>query len=469
MVAESKSPRRRFRLTFSQRVPLTIALVLSLSGLVYTTVAVNAVTSSLTEQSEQEVSNVNAAISALVQTEYNDIVSYRTQTLESRKQSLRDIAAPIVASLDEFAAAAQSGELTTAQAQARSLDMVKSMRFGNDDYFFVYDLDLNAIGHPDDRIQGRNLTDMQDADGRYLLREARELVLTQGSGYLDYRWERLQGAVPSPKIGYLFLYEPWDWLVGTGVYVDDVDAEVQKRLTAVESELQQTFADLSFAGDGFFLILDRTGDVVASGSPAVSAAAQTAAGQEAIASILAAAPTEAGVELTATIQAPWNPDGDGAWRIQTSTTGGDLDWILVSAVNQEELAAPARALAIQMALIAVLVVLVGLFIGVLLSRRITKPVDAVARAATSLADGTFDPTTLDSAARRTDELGDLARTFRTMGIEIAARERRLREQVQQLSVQIDRTKVAAEVQEITESDYFQRLKSRSRELRDRDD
>ncbi len=469
MVAEPKSPRRRFRLTFSQRVPLTIALVLSLSGLVYTAVAVNAVSSSLTDQSEQEVSNVNAAISALVQTEYNDIVSYRTQTLESRKQSLQDIAAPIVASLDEFAAAAQSGELTTAQAQARSLDMVKSMRFGNDDYFFVYDLDLNAIGHPDDRIQGRNLTDMQDADGRYLLREARELVLTQGSGYLDYRWERLEGAVPSPKIGYLFLYEPWDWLVGTGVYVDDVDAEVQKRLTAVESELQQTFADLSFAGDGFFLILDRTGDVVASGSPAVSAAAQTAAGQEAIASILAAAPTEAGVELTATIQAPWNPDGDGAWRIQTSTTGGDLDWILVSAVNQEELAAPARALAIQMALIAVLVVLVGLIIGVLLSRRITKPVDAVARAATSLADGTFDPTTLDSAARRTDELGDLARTFRTMGIEIAARERRLREQVQQLSVQIDRTKVAAEVQEITESDYFQRLKSRSRELRDRDD
>ena len=372
MVAEPRSPRRRFRLTFSQRVPLTIALVLSLSGLVYTAVAVNAVTSSLTDQSEQEVSNVNAAISALVQTEYNDIVSYRTQTLESRKQSLQDIAAPIVASLDEFAAAAQSGELTTAQAQARSLDMVKSMRFGNDDYFFVYDLDLNAIGHPDDRIQGRNLTDMQDADGRYLLREARELVLTQGSGYLDYRWERLEGAVPSPKIGYLFLYEPWDWLVGTGVYVDDVDAEVQKRLTAVESELQQTFADLSFAGDGFFLILDRTGDVVASGSPAVSAAAQTAAGQEAIASILAAAPTEAGVELTATIQAPWNPDGDGAWRIQTSTTGGDLDWILVSAVNQEKLAAPARALAIQMALIAVLVVLVGLIIGVLLSRRITK-------------------------------------------------------------------------------------------------
>ena len=469
MAADPEIPRRRFHLTFSQRVPLTIALVLTLSGLVYAAVAVNAVTRSLTGQSEQEVSNVHEAISALVQIEYNDIVSYRTQALEQRKQSLRDTAAPIVASLDEFVASAESGELTTAQAQARSLDMVTSVRFGNDDYFFVYDLDLNAIGHPDERIQGSNLAGMQDADGRYLVREARELVLTQGSGYLDYRWERLNGALPSPKIGYMLLYEPWDWIVGTGVYVDDVDAEVQMRLTKIESELQQTFADLNFAGNGFFLILDRAGDVVASGSPAVSAAAQTAEGQEAIASILTAAPTEAGVELTTTIQAPWNPDGDNTWRVQTSTTGGDLDWILVSAVNQEELAAPARGLALQMTLIAVLVVLVGLVIGVLMSRRITKPVDAIARAATSLADGTFEPTTLDSAAQRTDELGDLARTFRTMGIEIVERERRLQEQVQQLSVQIDRAKVAAEVQEITESDYFQRLKSRSRELRDRDD
>jgi len=469
VVADPKSPRRRFRLTLSQRVPLTIALVLSLSGLAYTAVAVNAVTRSLTAQSEQEVSNVHAAIGALVQTEYNDIVAYRNDALEKRKQSLRDIAAPIAASLDEFAAAAESGELTTAQAQARSLDMVKRVRFGNDDYFFVYDLDLNAIGHPDDRIQGRNLSDMQDADGRYLVREARDLVLTQGSGYLEYRWERLDGALPSPKIGYMFLYEPWDWLVGTGVYVDDVDAEVQQRLTAIESGLQQTFADLTFAGDGFFLVLDRAGDVVASGSPAVSAAAQTAAGQQAIASILATAPTQTGVELTTTIQAPWSPDGDDAWRVQTSTTGGDLDWVLVSAVNERKLAAPARALAIGMALTAVLVILVGLTLGVLLSRRITKPVDSIARAATSLADGTFDPAALDTAAQRKDELGDLARTVRTMGIEIVERERRLQEQVQQLSVQIDRAKVAAEVQEITESDYFQRLKSRSRELRDRDD
>lgn len=456
-------------MTLSQRVPLNIALVLSLSGVVYTVFAVNAVDDALTAQSEQEVSNVHSAISALVQTEYDDVASYKAQALERRKESLRDVAAPLVTSLDQFASTAADGELTTAQAQSRSLAMLKDVRFGNDDYFFTYDLDLNAIAHPDERIQGRNLTDMQDADGRYLLREAREIVLEQGSGYIDYRWERLDGELPSPKVGYVFLYEPWDWLIGTGVYIDDIEAEVQRRQVDIVSGLQETFAELTFAGDGFFFIVDRAGDVVASGSPAVSAAAQTTAGQEAIASILATSPSEAGSEVTATVQAPWGSEGVDTWRVQTSTTGGEVDWVLVSAVNQDRLEAPARALAYQMAAIALVVVLIGIVLGVLLSRRITTPVDAITRAAGSLADGTFDPTSLDSAAQRSDELGDLARTFQTMGTEIVARERRLREQVQQLSVQIDRDKVASEVQEITESDYFQRLKSRSREMRERDD
>ena len=448
---------------------MNIALVLSLSGVVYTVFAVNAVDDALTAQSEQEVSNVHSAISALVQTEYDDVASYQAQALERRKENLRDVAAPLVTSLDQFASTAADGELTTAQAQSRSLAMLKDVRFGNDDYFFTYDLDLNAIAHPDERIQGRNLTDMQDADGRYLLREAREIVLEQGSGYIDYRWERLDGELPSPKVGYVFLYEPWDWLIGTGVYIDDIEAEVQRRQLDIVSGLQETFAELTFAGDGFFFIVDRAGDVVASGSPAVSAAAQTTAGQEAIASILATSPSEAGSEVTATVQAPWGSEGVDTWRVQTSTTGGEVDWVLVSAVNQDRLEAPARALAYQMAAIALSVVLIGLVLGVLLSRRITTPVDAITRAAGSLADGTFDPTSLDSAAQRSDELGDLARTFQTMGTEIVARERRLREQVQQLSVQIDRDKVASEVQEITESDYFQRLKSRSREMRERDD
>ncbi|MGA0208703.1 MAG: cache domain-containing protein [Candidatus Nanopelagicales bacterium] len=469
VTAKPESTRRQSRLTLSWRVSLLIAVLLVLSAIASILFAVHSIRNELSQQSREAVSNVHASVSAAVQAEFDGIDLFRDQTLERRKQSLRDVAAPLVVALDELYASEKAGELTKEQTRSRALALLTAVRFADNDYFFTYDLDLTAIGHPDERFQGRNLADMQDADGKYFIREARDLVLDQGSGYIDYRWERLNGAEPSPKVGYVFLYEPWDWMIGTGVYVDDIEAEVDRQVEGISRTLEQTFEEISFSGDGFFFIVDRSGEIVASGSPFLTSAMETDAGQEAIASILAEAPAQPGVEVEQTVSAPWASDDSTSWSVRTSTSGGDLDWVLVSAVSEEQLEAPGRDLALQLTGLALVVLLIGLALGILVSRRITKPVDDITKAARDLADGSFDPASLDAAARRSDEVGDLARSFQAMGTEIVERERRLREQVEKLSVQINRAKVAAEVQEITESDYFQSLKARSRELRDRDD
>jgi methyl-accepting chemotaxis protein WspA len=461
-------PGRFSRITLSWRVSLLVAVLLVASAVISTAFALRAVQEELTAQADEAVGNVHASVAALLQAEYADIAAYRADTMERRKDVLRDVAAPLITSLDTLRAAQASGELTTEQAQRRALALLKAVRFGNDDYFFTYDRDLNAIAHPDARFQGRNLTDLQDADGKYVLQEIRDVALGQGSGFIDYRWERLNGAEPAPKLGYVFHYAPWDWIIGTGVYVDDIETEVAQRTQQVVAGLQRTFASISFSTDGFFFILTPDGEVVATGDPRVEAAAQSPSGQAAIEQVLAAAPAEPGVETEITTTAPWSTDADEEWSVRVSTTGGDPDWILVSAVPQDRLSAPARELALQLLALSLLVLLVGVALGVLLSRRITKPVDDVSAAARALAEGTFEPSTLDRAARRKDEVGDLARSFRSMAVEVAERERRLRDQVERLTVQIDRAKVAEEVQEITESDYFQSLKARSEELRRRD-
>ena len=74
------------------------------------------------------------------------------------------------------------------------------------------------------------------------------------------------------------------------------------------------------------------------------------------------------------------------------------------------------------------------------------------------------PPTADEVGARTDALGNLARLFRRMGVEVAARERQLRAQVEQLVIAIDEERKAAQVAEITESDYFQKLKARAKVL-----
>ena len=89
-----------------------------------------------------------------------------------------------------------------------------------------------------------------------------------------------------------------------------------------------------------------------------------------------------------------------------------------------------------------------------------RGVAAVTSASTAVTSGTFDPASLDEVGRRHDALGNLARLFQRMGIEVAARERRLRDQVEQLTIAIDERKKAEQVAEITDSDYFRDLQER---------
>ena len=114
---------------------------------------------------------------------------------------------------------------------------------------------------------------------------------------------------------------------------------------------------------------------------------------------------------------------------------------------------------------SLVVLLIGLVAGLLLSRRIVRPVEDVKKAARALAEDRFDPAALDRAATRQDEVGELARTFQRMGTEVVERERALRDQVARLRVEIDRTRVDEAVSEITETEYFQQLRERAESLR----
>ena len=93
-----------------------------------------------------------------------------------------------------------------------------------------------------------------------------------------------------------------------------------------------------------------------------------------------------------------------------------------------------------------------------------RGVGKVTAAALAVEAGSFTPESLDDVGERSDPLGNLARLFQRMGVEVAARERRLRDQVEQLVIAIDEERKAAQVAEITESDYFQKLKARAKAL-----
>lgn len=117
------------------------------------------------------------------------------------------------------------------------------------------------------------------------------------------------------------------------------------------------------------------------------------------------------------------------------------------------------------ALVAVVVLSVGVLVSVILTRRVTQPVAQLTAAAADIEAGTFEVERLAATAQRPDELGQLARVFQRMAREVYAREQRLRQEVQQLRIEVDEAKKARQVAEITETEYFQQLREHAARMR----
>jgi len=459
------SSRRRWS-TLTYRLAMLIAGLLAISAILTTTFAVRSVQDALYSEVSESMVNVHSSVESTIDLQYNSVEAFRQAELDARRDGLRDIAAPLATTLDQIRSMADSGAITIEQAQENSLQLLKDVRFANEDYFFTYDRSMTAISHPDAKFQGRNLIDLQDADGKFVLRELREVALNEGSGYVDYKWVRLNETESVPKLGFVFHYEPWDWIIGTGVYVDDIDAAAAQRLEAVKNELSTSLSQVSFSQDSMFFILAQEGQLIVApnGETELEKFAGTKEGQQVNMALAKSAPAPGEPLVESVVPATLRDGASEDWVMQTSTIP-ELGWILVSAVPQAELAGPGRTIAIQQLLMSLAILVLGLGAGLLLSRRLVRPVEDITKAAVALSNDTFDPTSLDRAAKRSDEVGELARTFQRMGDELVKRERKLREQVAKLTVVIDRTKLAESVDEITESEHFQRIKAQADELR----
>ncbi len=130
---------------------------------------------------------------------------------------------------DEF----KKGTISEDEAQRRAEASLRAMRYNTTDYLFVYDKDLFAIVlDPRPDLQGKDLSKQQDGSGKYFTVELRKVGTEQGQGFVNYEYPKPGAAweQQSPKLSYVKQFAPWQWTIGTGMYVDDVEATVWTRV-----------------------------------------------------------------------------------------------------------------------------------------------------------------------------------------------------------------------------------------------
>lgn len=124
-----------------------------------------------------------------------------------------------------------AGTLTRDAAQQQALQVVRGLRYEQNDYFWINDLQPKMVMHPvNAKLEGQDLSSIRDPDGFALFNEMVTLAKSQGAGPVDYRWPKPGASEPVPKTSYIQLFKPWGWIIGSGVYVDDVQDEFARQL-----------------------------------------------------------------------------------------------------------------------------------------------------------------------------------------------------------------------------------------------
>jgi methyl-accepting chemotaxis protein len=147
-------------------------------------------------------------------------------------------------------AVAKDAGLSPEAKQKQVFDLVKALRYGPEDkdYFWINDLHPRMVMHPyKPEMDGQDLTENKDPNGKRLFVEFARVGKESGEGFVDYLWPKYGADKPQPKLSFVKLFKDWGWVVGTGLYIDDIDAMVNARRTELEGRLKAEAAQLNQA------------------------------------------------------------------------------------------------------------------------------------------------------------------------------------------------------------------------------
>ena len=105
-------------------------------------------------------------------------------------------------------------------------------------YIFIYDFEGKVLSDPIQRENvGKNLYNIQDANGVMVIKDLIDVSRHEGGGFVEYQWLKPTTGLLSPKISYAKAFEPWGWMVGTGVYLDEAEKHIQKEREILKNRL----------------------------------------------------------------------------------------------------------------------------------------------------------------------------------------------------------------------------------------
>ena len=149
--------------------------------------------------------------------------------LDDRRATLKSVVQVAIGVLDHYDKQVKSGHMPLSAAQDQAKRTIGNLRYAGKEYYSLYDMHPRMIWHPiKPELNGKDLSTLKDPNSKLLVKEMRDAVANQGSGFVDYLWPQPGKDEPVAKLAYAEGFASWGWIVASGLYLDDLNAEFRR-------------------------------------------------------------------------------------------------------------------------------------------------------------------------------------------------------------------------------------------------
>lgn len=155
---------------------------------------------------------------------------FKSNLLSQKKALISAEVQTVLSMLHHYEQMIASGELSREVGQKLAVDQIREIRYGSAGrgYFWINDTHPTMVMHPRlKHLEGKDMSSYTDSEGRYLFKEFVALAQEEDGGYVQYYWKWKKTPVRIiPKLSYVKLFKPWGWVIGTGVYYEEINEEI---------------------------------------------------------------------------------------------------------------------------------------------------------------------------------------------------------------------------------------------------
>jgi len=397
---------------------IAIVLISSISIMLFVQ---NETTKALFAAEDKHTRNLLRTVRLNIVTEYQSLLFHQERSLELRKEELKDIAGIAGTIIETYYNEYQEGRMELDSARRMALEEIRRIRFDNGTgYIWISNMETplpRIIMHP---IQpelewapGDNPIYYQALDTReHLLNVFAEIARSQGSGFIDYKWPKptpdgLSGF--QPKISYVTHFPEWKWVIGTGIYIDDLEAEKSRRLDAILRELEETLTRIKIGESGYLFIFNGNKEMVI--HPFIEGSEMRDLPNPMTGNPILVDLMNAARKPDKPFEYLWDkgPESLGRYVFRKRaylTYFAPLDWYIASSVYLDEIEQPADILARRIIYLTIVFSALAIILALLLSRNLTRPLQKLATAARQMEDHGIEGTEVPvSGSRETRKLG----------------------------------------------------------------